>query len=80
MFQHGNSGRGKASKALRQELGSKAGEQALEGTESSLFSHTLYFVWEIHQLPVTEHINKFRMRYMKCCYPRTEFPPLAKEE
>lgn len=58
-------------KTLKEELGSKAGEQALEGTESSLFSHILCFVWKTHQLTVTEHVNKFRMRYMKCClcYP-----------
>lgn len=66
-------------KILKEELGSKAREQALLRTESSLFSHILYFIWEIHQLAVTEPVNKDRMRYMKCCLccPRTEFPALA---
>lgn len=78
MLQHGSNGRGKASNALKQELGYKA----LEGTESSLFSHTLYFIWEIHQLTVTEHVNKFRVRYTKCCfcYPEQSSQPWLMEE
>lgn len=83
MLQCGSNGREsfRLAKALRQELGSKVGVQALKGTESSLFSHTLYFIWEIHQLTVTEHVNKFRMRYLNCClcHPRTEFPALMEE-
>lgn len=76
MLQHGSF---RLAKALKEKLGSTAREQALEGTESSLFSHILYFIWEIHQLTVTEHVNKDTMRSMKCCLccPRTEFPALA---